>query len=134
MISRTLVAGDLHRPLFRKRKIADGSIFGIATIRDRDRLETRFWKAFVNDLEIIERFERLRVGEPVAVSGPFSIVTDGPADAPRVEHRISVHAMIDTHAKKKTKRQIRGEEKIASDEHKQAPSAVEEGLNDEIPF
>ena len=129
MTTRALVSGELYQGLVRRTRKSDGGRFGVCKIRDRDRLEVRIWTAFVDNIELIEKFEKMRLGEPVAVSGPFFIGESG-------EYRISVFAMINASEKRKAKRatQTRAEEKVHSDEFEQAPRGDEEGPNDAIPF
>ncbi len=127
--SRALISGELQGRLVRRKKRADGSIYGIATVRDRDRLEVRRWKVFFNDLDLIERVEKLRPGEPIALVGPYYAVAAGEA----VQYVATAFEVIDLHWKRKTKKQIRIEEKTASDEHEEAPRE-DGGPNDEIGF
>src|SRR5271165_754178 len=74
MTSRLLLSGMLASPAVRRRRRADGAVFTIARIRDTDRGASRDWRLFANDPALIERLEEMRVGEPTAVSGPFSVV------------------------------------------------------------
>ena len=129
--SRNIVLAELHRTLERRRNPATGAIYGKMTLRDRDRNETRFWTAFVEDVELIEKIEKLRVGDPIAVSGPFS------AQMFRGEPqlKISVYGVLDGHERRKPKpkAQIRREEKVESNEIDQAPHD-DGGLDDPIPL
>ena len=137
MSSRILVIGELHRALVRRTRRDDRRVFGVLTIRDTDRMESRTWTAFVNDIELIEAIERLRTGEPIGVSGPFSFRISGTAEVPEIEHRVTVNAIVDTRPRKaKTKTAIRKEQSEKSDEDDLAPTAPEygEALNDAIPF
>ena len=138
MSSRILVIGEISRPLVRRTRRDDGRVFGVLTIRDSDRLETRIWAAFVNDLELIEDIERLRVGEPIGVSGPFSFRIAGEGDEQHIEHRLTVQALVDTRPRKaKTKTAIGKEQRIKSDEGDLAPVAPdrEEAFHDDpLPF
>lgn len=134
MSSRILVIGEIHRTLICRTRRDDGRVFGVFTIRDSDRMETRFWSAFVNDVDLIEEVERLRAGEPIGVSGPFSFRISGAA----IEHRVTVNALIDTRPRKaKAKTAIRKEQATKSDEADIAPTAPEYGeavLDDALPF
>lgn len=82
-------------------------------------------------LNLIEQIERLHVSEPLSASGAFGFRIEGPADAPRIERRITVHALLDTRPRRsKAKTALRAEQRVASDEHQLAPSEpqAEEGL------
>jgi hypothetical protein len=115
--ARTIITGELQGGLVRRKKKADGSIFGIATIRDRDRLEIRHWKVFFGDISLIERVEKLRPGEPLSVAGCYYVTTEGDD----VKYVASAFEVIDLHwPKKKSKKQIRAEEGTTSEE--QAPA------------
>ena len=134
MTSRTLISGTITVALVRRRRNADGGLFGFAYITDRDRLETRKWKVFANDVEIIERLEALRIGEPIALSGPFSIITK---EGVEVEFRVTAEQLIDAKKPKKSKAAKAQEERVKSDEWSEAPkSPVDEGrpFNDDIGF
>ena len=124
MSSQVLVIGPIYRPLVRRTRRDGGGVFGVFAIRDSDRMETRIWSVFVNDLELIEEIERLRAGEPIGVSGPFSFrILGGSADEPpKIEHRVTVHALVDTRPRKvKTKTLIGKEQRVKSDGLDQAP-------------
>ena len=73
MTSRTILIGELHSKPYRILRKRDGASVGVATLRDRDRTEVRFWKVFIEDEELIERVEKMRVGESFACSGPFTV-------------------------------------------------------------
>jgi hypothetical protein len=66
MSSRLLLSGTLANPATRRKRRSDGAIFAIVRIRDTDRGERREWTCFINDPTLIEHFEELRAGEPVA--------------------------------------------------------------------
>ncbi len=133
MTSRLLLTGVLASAAVRRKRNADGAIFPVAKVNGSDRGMTREWTVFANTPTVIEQLEELRVGEPIAVAGPFSIVLAGPERDPTIQHRISAEAVVDTKRRRKSQRQIGKEERIISDE--QALSApVEEGLNDPLPF
>jgi len=137
MSSRILIVGEIGRPLVRRARRDDGRIFGVFSIRDSDRTENRIWSAFVNDPDLIEEIERLRAGEPIGVSGPFSFRIDDSGEAPEIEHRVTVNAIVDTRPRKaKTKTAIAKEQRVKSGEADLAPSAEpgESILDDPIPF
>ena len=93
------------------------------------------WTAFANDPTLIEQFEGLRVGEPIAVTGPFSVVIAGSEREPKIEHRISAEALVTTKRRGKPKGQIAKEARTESGELDFAPrSSIEEGLNDDLSF
>jgi hypothetical protein len=123
--SRTVIVAEIHRTLASHRRKDDGGIFRIVWLGDRDRLETRFWKVFVNDIELIEKFEKVRVGgRPQSRDRSRS----EPAD-------LSCWAMINAAEKRRptSKTKIRAEERIVSYEANTAPMDTGEP-NDAIGF
>ena len=108
----------------RRTRRDDGRLFGIATIRDTDRGEPRTWVVFVNDLQLIERFEHLKDGEPVAISGPFSVG----ADEARLVYRVTAEALIG--ARKERKKRSRSEPIDPDD----APKGEERPFDGALPF
>jgi hypothetical protein len=128
MSSRLLLTGVLAGAAVRRKRRDDGAIFAVAKIRDTDRHSTRTWTAFANDPELIELLEGLRVGEPIAISGPFSVNIAGSEREPTIEHRITIDALLDTKRRRKPKGAIAKEQRIESDELDLAP------LNDALPF
>lgn len=132
MSSALLLSGILVSAAVRRTRKADGAIFAVARIRDTDRGAPRVWTVFINNPRLIEQFEDVRVGEPVAVTGPFSFAIAGNERETTIEHRISVEALLDTKRRKKSKGTIAKEQRIASDELNIAP--VAEGPSDAIPF
>jgi hypothetical protein len=126
MTSRLLLAGVLTSAAVRRKRLADGAIFAVAKVRDTDRGMARTWTLFVNDPVIIEQIEEMRVGEPLAIAGPFSVA--GERD---LEFRITAEALVDTKRRRKPKGQISKESRTESTELDLAPH---EGPNDEIPF
>jgi hypothetical protein len=127
MTSRVLLSGVLASPAVRRKRRADGAVFAIAKIRDTDRGLSRTWTLFINDPVLIEQIEEMRVGEPIAVAGPFSVAAERD-----LEYRISADALIDTKRRKKPKGQIAKESRIESAEIDFAPQNG--GFNDAIPF
>jgi hypothetical protein len=125
MTSRLLLAGIVTSAAIRRKRRADGAIFAIAKVRDTDRGLSRIWTVFVNDPVIIEQIEEMRVGEPIAVAGPFTVACER-----YLEFRISAESVIDVKRRKKPKGQITKESRIESDELDLAPHE----LDDEIPF
>ncbi len=131
MSSRLLLSGVLTNAAVRRKRKSDGAIFAVATIRDRDRLENRVWRVFANDHDVIEQLEGLRVGEPIAASGPFYVAVDGGQPV----YRMTIEALIDVKRRRKPKGQIAKESRVESDELDLAPRQHEgETLNDAVPF
>ncbi len=134
-MSRALLSAIIVQPLVRRRRKADGAVFGVVKLRDRDKFDDREWTAFVNDEPLIEQIEALRTGEPVCVAGAFSAAPlDGAAG---VEWKIRVEGVFDLKRKPKGKRAIAREERITSDEADLAPKPHEdEGrpFNDALPW
>ena len=131
MTSRILLTCVLASSVVRHKRKADGAIFAVAKVRDTDRGEARQWTLFANDLVAIEALEELRVGEPIALTGPFSIAIAG---RERIEYRITVEAFIDTKRRRKPKGQIWREERTELNEADQAPTSDEGELNDALPW
>jgi hypothetical protein len=127
MTSRLLLSGLLTAPIVRRTRRDDGRLFGIATIQDTDRGEPRTWVVFVNNLELIERFEHLKDGEPVAISGPFSIS----ADEARLVYRVTAEALIG--ARKERKKRSKSE-RIEAVDPDPAPKEEEKPFDDALPF
>jgi hypothetical protein len=134
MSTRLLLSGILSSPAARRKRRDNGALFAVATVRDTDRGQPRIWRAFLNEFELIERVEEMRTGEPIAVSGPFSVTVASGHREPSVEYRISVEADLDTKRKRKSKTAKQKEERITSDEVDQAPCRDGEALNDDLPF
>jgi len=136
--SRILVIGEIASALVRRTRRDSGAVFGVFEIRDTDRMEFRTWNAFVNDPALIEEIERLRVGEPIGVSGPFSIRFRAEAMPPEIVHSVTVAAIVDTRPRKaKTKTLIRKEQAVKSDAAPVAPSEPKNGgrdFDDDLPF
>ena len=91
MSSATLLSGVLTSAAVRRKRQADGRLYAVADVRDTDRGGQRYWRVYLNDLELIERVEEMRVGEPIAISGPFYFSVEGT----RIVHRITAEALID---------------------------------------
>jgi hypothetical protein len=128
MSSRLLVTGLLAGAAVRRKRKSDGAIFAIVRIMDSDRFERREWTCFVNDPAIIEQLEEMRVGEPIAATGPFSVLI---ADGGRIEHRITIETLVDVKRRKKPKGMIRKEQRVESDELDRAPQYE---FDDPVPF
>jgi hypothetical protein len=97
MSSRLLLSGVLDAPIVRRNRRDDGRVFGVATVVDDVQGESRLWTVFVNNPELIASFERLKVGEPLAIAGPFSIKLEGT----RLVHRITADAIIGARKQRK---------------------------------
>ena len=91
----------------RRKRRADGAVFAIAKVRDSDRSLSRIWTVFANDPTVIETLEEMRVGEPIAIAGPFTVA--GERD---LEYRISAESLIGTKRRKKPKGLIAKEQRI----------------------
>jgi hypothetical protein len=126
MTSRLLLSGFLTAPIVRRTRRGDGRLFGIAMIQDTDRGEPRTWVVFVNDLQLIERFEHLKDGEPVSISGPFSISVD----EARLVYRVTAEALIG--ARKERKKRSKSEP-IGAVDPDDAPKE-ERPFDDALPF
>ena len=109
MTSRLLLSGILAGPIVRRTRRKDGRPFAVATVRDTDRGEPRTWTVFVNDLAIIENFEAIKDGEPIAIAGPFSVTVIGA----RPVHRVTADAIVG--ARKVRKKRAKGDPLIAVD-------------------
>jgi hypothetical protein len=125
MSARVLLSGVLASAASRRKRRSDGVIFAVAKVIDSDRGMSRTWTVFVNDPVIIEQIEEMRVGEPIAIAGPFSV-----AGEREIEFRITAEALVDTKRRKKPRELIAKEQRTESTELDLAPHE----LNDEIPF
>jgi hypothetical protein len=121
--SRLLLTGILSRVMERRTRKIDGKVFGVGQLRDTDKTEVRNWTLYANDAALIDQLERLPVGSPLAIVGPFSITIRGTKLEPRPEFKITAEAVLDTKRRPKTKRQIREEQGVVSSEDEQAPTA-----------
>ncbi len=133
MSSALLLTGKLASAAVRRKRRSDGAVYVVARIRDSDRGMPRDWAVFANDPAMMERLEELRVGEPVACSGPFYVASDGDA----IAYRLTVETLIDTKRRRKPKGLIAKESRVESDEADLAPtSSIEEGrpFDDPLPF
>jgi hypothetical protein len=126
MTSRVLLSAVRASVAARRKRRSDGAVFAVCKVRDSDRGSPRFWTVFANDLTVIETLEELRVGEPIAIAGPFTV-----AGEREIEFRISAESVLDVKRRKKPKGQIAKESHIESTELDLAPHA---GPKDEIPF
>ena len=106
-MTRVLLSAILASPAVRRKRRADGAVFAIAKVRDSDRGMARTWTVFANDLTVIELLEDMRVGEPVAIAGPFTVARERD-----FEYRISAESVIDVKRRKKPKGQIAKEQRI----------------------
>lgn len=129
-MSRLLLSCVLAAPIKRCNRRDDGRLFGVALVRDSDRGEPRAWVVFVNDAELIERFERLKDGEPVAIAGPFSVRIDGE----RLIYRITADALIGARKdrKKRAKKEPGGEADL--DDAPKDDNAAGRPFDDALPF
>jgi hypothetical protein len=125
MSTRLLLSGTLATAAVRRHRKANGVIFGVR-IKDTDRGQVRFWTVYINDPDLIACFEEIRVGEPIAVSGPFYVTGER-----ELEHRISAEALLDTKRRKKSKAAISRERRVESDELELASSG---DPDDPLPF
>ncbi len=129
LMTRLLLSGVLTGSVIRRTRRADGRTFGVATVRDADRGEPRIWTVYVNDVELIERFERFKDGEPIAVGGPFYVAIDGA----RLVHRITADSIIG--ARKERKKRAKAD-LLAAVDPDDAPKDDDKGrpFDDAIPF
>ncbi len=136
MSTRILLSGTLAGAAVRRKRKADGALFAVATVKDVDRTEVRLWKMFINDPALIEQVEEMRVGEPIAITGPFSVALSTGRHEPELEYRITAEAILDTKRKRKSKTKKGAEERITSDEDDLAPrfDAREVAFDDPLPF
>ncbi len=126
MTSRLLLSGIPTAPIVRRTRRGDGRLFGVATLRDSDRGEPRTWIVFVNDPALIETFEAMKDGEPIAIAGPFSVAADGA----RLVHRITADAIVG--ARKARKKRAKGDPLFAVDPE-DAPDDATGEFNDPLP-
>lgn len=128
MSARLLLSGHLTAPITRRNRRDDGRLFGVATVADEAQGELRTWIVFVNRVEIIERFERLKCGEPVAISGPFTVKLDGE----RIIHRLTADAVVGARKERKKRKTEAG----AIDPDDAPKDENQEGLefDDLVPF
>ncbi len=100
MSTHILLSGILAGAAVRRKRRDTGALFAVATVRDADRGQPRVWRAFFNQSELIELVEEIRTGEPIAVTGPFSIVvaprniaTSVECFSPRAATNVSIAAL-----------------------------------------
>jgi hypothetical protein len=130
--SRTLLSATLAGSLVRRNRRDDGRLFGVARATDLECGQPREWVVFVNDPALIEQFEKLKEGEPVAIAGPFAVRANGK----RIEFRITADAIIGTRKQRKKRLKEEGN-LLATVDLNEAPrddSQEREPLNDSIPF
>jgi hypothetical protein len=124
MSSRLLLSAVLTAPIARRNRRDDGRIFGVAAVTDDVQGEPRTWVVFVNNAELIESFERLKLGEPVVIAGPFTIKLEGE----RLIHRISADAIIG--ARKQRKKRDKAEAAAIDPEDAPKDESQRAWLND----
>lgn len=127
MSARLLLSGTLTTAAVRRTRRVDDRLYAVFDMRDTDRGEARRWRVYANDLDLIERVEELRVGEPVCACGPFSISVENGQPV----YRMTAEAMVDTKRRKKPKGLIAKEQRTAFDELDLAP--IDPELNDPLP-
>jgi hypothetical protein len=128
MSSRLLLSAVLTAPIARRNRRDDGRLFGVAVVTDDVQGERRTWTVFVNSTELIESFERLKIGEPVAITGPFTIKLEGE----RLVHRITADAIVG--ARKQRKKRDKTESAAIDPDDAPKEESPKEWLNDAIPF
>jgi hypothetical protein len=128
MSSRALLSGYVDSAVRRLRRKSDGSVFGVVTIRDEDRGESRKWTCFVSDPDLIERCEKMKIGEPIAIAGPFSVTARGD----KAEHRITAQSLIGARASRKKKGTATTQ--AVADDAELAPRAEGWPFDDPIAF
>ena len=131
MTSRLLLSVTLASAVVRRKRKADGVIFAVAGLRDTDSGAPRQWTPYANDPALIEQLEELRIGEPIAVTGPFAIAITGLEREPTIEYRITGDALLDAKRRRKPKGQICKEESAELDEI-DAPKGTP--FDDALPF
>lgn len=127
-MSRMLLSGVTAGAFVRRARRVDGKIFAVGTIRDSDRGEPRYWTVFANDPAVIEKLEKLKGGEPVALSGPFSVTVEGA----RLVYRLTADSIV-TARKGRTKRK---DNPLLAVDPAEAPKDddASEVINDDLPF
>lgn len=131
MSTRLLLSGLLKTAVVRRKRMADGALYAVATVSDTDRGTRREWRVFANDPAVIEQLEQMRTGEPIACSGPFHVAVDHD----HLVYRMTIEALVDVKRRKKPKGQIARELRIESAELDLAPRPpIEDGFNNSIPF
>jgi hypothetical protein len=128
MSSRLLLSGVVTSPVVRRNRRDDGRLFGVASVTDDVQGEPRTWTVFVNSTELIEGFERLKIGEPVAITGPFTVKLEGAG----LVHRITADAIVG--ARKPRKKRDKTEAAAIDPEDAPKDENQKEWLNDAIPF
>jgi hypothetical protein len=96
MSTRLLLSGLLKTAVVRRKRMADGALYAVATVSDSDRGMRREWRVFANDPAVIEQLEEMAHGEPIACSGPFYAAIDG-GD---LVYRMTIEALVDVSAGK----------------------------------
>jgi hypothetical protein len=127
MSSRLLLSGVLTAPIVRRNRRDDGRLFGVAFVNDDVQGQPRAWTVFVNIGELIDAFERLKVGEPLAISGPFTVKIEGE----RTVYRITADAILG--ARKQRKKRNKTEATIDPDDAPKEENQ-KEWISDAIPF
>ncbi len=128
MSSRLLLSAVLTAPIARRARRDDGRLFGVAAVTDDVQGEPRTWTVFVNSTELIEGFERLKIGEPVAITGPFTVKLEGA----RLVHRVSADAIVG--ARKQRKKRHKTEAAAINPDDAPVDENQKEWLNDAVPF
>jgi hypothetical protein len=136
MSSRLLLTGTLAASATRRKRNSDRARFAVKKLMDTNRGERRLCTPFGNDPELIERLENMRVGEPLAVTGPFAITVHASRNGQEILYRITAEAILDAKRRKKAKGTTYAEERVASDEWDDAPRPADEErpFDDPLPF
>jgi hypothetical protein len=94
MSARAIVSGTLHRaPEIREART--GVQYILCSIREPRAGETRWWTCFAFGALAAE-FDRLKAGEPIAVSGEFDckVYTPNDGEGPRLNWTIKADAVL----------------------------------------
>jgi hypothetical protein len=117
-------------PIKRCYRRDDGRLFGVLTASDTDRGSPRPWTVYVNDAELLKKFEKLKAGEPISISGPFSVTLNGE----RLVYRVTADALIS--ARKERKKRAK-QETVGEVDPNDAPKDDDSGgrpFDDDLPF
>lgn len=114
------------------------------TIRDYDRGTIRFWTTFVNDPDLIHEIARVREGEPIVVSGPFSFRIAATTYGPEIQYSVTANSIADAGRRKprirrapreQRARKERSAARVEGHEADEAAAKMAPGdPNDALPF
>lgn len=135
MSARVLPSGVLHKPPTR-RTSKNGRAYLIASVRDGNGPDAKWWTVFVFSEFAIEELEALVEGDAIAASGSFEASIWAPEGRePRVNLSLTADAILSAHRKPKPRAaKAKPDAPPARSASSAGPAPAPPWPDDEIPF